>query len=178
MLADPNTILESCDLDILDLSEIGTIFAEHTKNGDLVLLSGKVGAGKTEFARQIIKAKAIKENLDIEEISSPTFSLIQTYDFKCCKISHIDLYRVNSEEELFELGIPDIFDNQITLLEWPEILEIKNFSRNIKLEIKEAKETRVIKIKFFGNGWSDLIVSLLGSGYFSDEKIQNLKTWT
>ena len=171
MLADPNTILESYNLDILALSKIGTIFAEHTKNGDLVLLSGKVGAGKTEFARQIIKAKAIKENLDIEEISSPTFSLIQTYDFKCCKILHIDLYRVNSEEELFELGIPDIFDNHITLLEWPEILEIKNFSRNINLEIKETKETRVIKINFFGNEWNDLIVSLLGSGHFSDEKI-------
>ena len=174
MLANPNSILESFDLDILDLSEIGTIFAEHTKNGDLVLLSGKVGAGKTEFARQIIKAKAIKENLDIEEISSPTFSLIQTYDFQYCKISHIDLYRVNSEEELFELGIPDIFDSQITLLEWPEILEKKDFSRNVNLEIKETKETketRVIKIKFFGNGWGDLIVSLLGSGHFGDEKI-------
>ena len=171
MLADPDTILESFDLDILDLSETGTIFAEHTKKGDLVLLSGTVGAGKTEFARQIIKAKAIKENLDIGEIPSPTFSLIQTYDFKCCKISHIDLYRVNSEEELIELGIPDIFENQITLLEWPEILEIKNFSKSINLEIKETKETRVIKIRFFGNGWGDLIVSLLGSGYFSDEKI-------
>lgn len=171
MLADPKTILESFDLDILDLSEIGTIFAEHTKNGDLVLLSGKVGAGKTEFARQIIKAKAIKENLDIEEIPSPTFSLIQNYDFQYCKISHIDLYRVNSEEELFELGIPDIFDNQITLLEWPEILEIKSFSRNINLEIKETRETRVIKIKFFGNGWSNLILSLLRSGHFSDENI-------
>ena len=171
MLADPNTILDSYDIDILALSKIGTIFAEHTKNGDLVLLSGKVGAGKTEFARQIIKAKAIKENLDIEEISSPTFSLIQTYEFKCCKISHIDLYRVNSEDELLELGIPDIFDNQITLLEWPEILEIKNSSRNINLEITETKETRVIKIKFFGNGWSDLIVSLLGSGHLSYEKI-------
>ncbi len=171
MLADPNTILESYDIDILALSKIGTIFAEHTKNGDLVLLSGKVGAGKTEFARQIIKAKAIKENLDIKEISSPTFSLIQTYDFKCCKISHIDLYRVNSEDELFELGIPDIFDNQITLLEWPEILEIKNFARNINLEIRETRETRVIKIKFFGSGWGDLIVPLLESGHFSDEKI-------
>ena len=171
MLADPNTILESSDLDILDVSEIGTIFAEHTKNGDLLLLSGKVGAGKTEFARQIIRAKATKENLDIEEISSPTFSLIQSYDFQYCKISHIDLYRVNSEEELFELGIPDIFDNQITLLEWPEILEIMNFSRNVSIEIKETKETRVIKIGFFGNGWSDLFISLLGSGHFRDEKI-------
>ncbi len=178
MLADPDTILESFDLDIVGLSEIGTIFAEHTKNGDLILLSGKVGAGKTEFARQIIKAKATKENLDIEEISSPTFSLIQSYDFQHCKIAHIDLYRINSEEELFELGIPDIFDNQITLLEWPEILEIENFSRNVSLEIKEVNDTRVIKIKFIGSGWSDAIISLLGSGHFNDEKIKNKKIWT
>ncbi|MDC3090507.1 tRNA (adenosine(37)-N6)-threonylcarbamoyltransferase complex ATPase subunit type 1 TsaE [Paracoccaceae bacterium] len=171
MLADPNIILKSYDLDILDLSEIGMIFAEKTKNSDLLLLSGRVGAGKTEFARQIIKSKALKENLDIEEISSPTFSLIQSYDFQYCKISHIDLYRVNSEEELFELGIPDIFDNQITLIEWPEILETKNFSRNVSIEIKETKETketRVIKIEFFGSGWGDLIVSLLESRHFSD----------
>ena len=178
MSVEPDIILESFNLEIFDLSEIGKIFAEQTKNSDLLLLSGKVGAGKTEFARLLIRAKAKIENFDIEEISSPTFSLIQSYDFQYCKISHIDLYRVNSEEELFELGIPDIFDNQITLLEWPEILEIKNFSRNIKLEIKETKETRVIKIKFYGNGWSDLIVSLLGSGHFSDEKVQSLKTWT
>ena len=174
MLANPNTILESFDLNILNLSDIGAIFAEHTKNSDLLLLSGRVGAGKTELARQIIKAKAKKQNLVIEEISSPTFSLIQSYDFQYCKISHIDLYRVNSEEELFELGIPDIFDNQITLLEWPEILEIKNLSRNVSIEIKETKETkeaRVIKIEFFGNRWGDLIVALLGSGHFRDEKI-------
>ena len=51
------------------------------------------------------------------------------------------------------MGIPDIFDNQITLLEWPEILKIKNLSRNVSLEIKETQETkeaRVIKIEFFG----------------------------
>ena len=171
MLVHPNTTFESFGLGISDLSEIGTIFAEHTKKGDLLLLSGKVGVGKTELARQIIKAKATKENLDIEEISSPTFSLIQSYDFQYCKISHIDLYRVNSEVELFELGIPDIFDNQITILEWPEILEIKNLLRNISIEIKETKETRVIKIQFCGNGWSDLIVALLESRHFSNEKI-------
>ena len=174
MLADPNTILESFDLDVLDLSEVGTIFGEHTNNGDLLFLSGEVGAGKTEFARQIIKAKATKENLDIEKISSPTFSLIQSYEFQYCKISHIDLYRLNSEQELLELGIPDIFDNQIILLEWPEILQIKNFSRKVGIEIKETKETkeaRVIRIEFFGNGWGDLIASLSRSGHFSDEKI-------
>ena len=174
MSAEAHIILESFNLKIFDLSEIGNIFAEHIENSDLLLLSGKVGVGKTEFARLIIKAKATKENFDIGEISSPTFSLIQSYNFQFCKISHIDLYRVNSEVELFELGIPDIFDSQITLLEWPEILETKNLSRYVRIKIKETKESklaRVIKIEFFGDRWEDLIGALLEIGHFNNEEI-------
>ena len=174
MLAKPFFTLKSLNLKISDLSEISNVFAEHTENSDLLLLSGKVGAGKTEFARLIIKAKAQKENLDIEEISSPTFSLIQSYDFQHCKISHIDLYRVNSEVELFELGIPDIFDSQITLLEWPEILDTESLSRYVFIKIKEAKklkEARDIKIEFFGYMWGDLISALLRCRHFKNENI-------
>ena len=177
MLAEPLIVLESRDLRIPDLSEIGVVFAEYLENSDLLLLSGKVGVGKTEFSRLIIRGKAKKENSDIEEISSPTFALIQSYDFKYCKISHIDLYRVNGEVELFELGIPDIFDSQITLLEWPEILDTKGLSRFVSIKIKEVKklkETRVLKIEFFGNRWDDLSRALLGSRHFNNEKIQNL----
>ena len=181
MSAEAHIMLESFNLKIFDLSEIGNIFAEHIENSDLLLLSGKVGVGKTEFARLIIKAKATKENLDMGEISSPTFSLIQSYNFQFCKISHIDLYRVNSEVELFELGIPDIFDSQITLLEWPEILDTKGLPRFVSIKIKEVKklkETRVLKIEFFGARWGDLSRALLRSRHFNNEKIQSLQIWT
>ena len=174
MLAKPIIILNSVPLKILNLSDIAKIFSEYIENNDLLLLSGKVGSGKTEFSRLLIKAKAEKENVDIEEISSPTFSLIQSYDFKFCKISHIDLYRINSEEELFELGIPDIFDSQITILEWPEIIETKNLSRFVTIEIQEnneLKDYREVKIAFFGYGWNDLIGALVSSMYFKHEKI-------
>ena len=77
MLAEPSKLIQSFDLELLDLAEIAKIFAENTENSDLLLLSGKVGSGKTEFARLIIKANAKKENIAIEEISSPTFSLVQ-----------------------------------------------------------------------------------------------------
>ena len=170
MLAKPFVTLHSFDLELLDLGEIAKIFAENTKNSDLILLSGKVGAGKTEFARLIIKAKAKKENIDIEEVSSPTFSLIQSYAFKCCNISHIDLYRVKSELELFELGIPDVFDSQITILEWPEILEKESLSRYVSiniLETKKLKDYRDVEVAFFGDGWDDLIGALSGSRYFN-----------
>ena len=170
MLAEPVVILHAFDLELLDLGEIAKIFAENTENSDLLLLSGKVGAGKTEFARLFIKANAKKENIDIAEVSSPTFSLIQSYEFKCRKISHIDLYRVKSELELFELGIPDVFDSQITILEWPEILEKENLPRyvNIKiLETKKLKKHRNVEVAFFGDGWDDLIGALSGSRYFN-----------
>ena len=170
MLAEPFFILHSFDLEILDLGEIAKIFAKNTENGDLLLLSGKVGVGKTEFARLLIKATAKKENIDIEEVSSPTFSLIQGYEFKCCKISHIDLYRVKSELELFELGIPDIFDSQITILEWPEILDKENLARYVSikiLETKKLKKYRNVEVAFFGDGWDDLIGALLGSRHFN-----------
>ena len=174
MLAEPFIILKSLNLKISDLSEIGDVFAEYMENSDLLLLSGKVGVGKTEFARLIIRGKAKKENFDIEEISSPTFALIQSYDFQYCKISHIDLYRVNGEVELFELGMPDIFDSQITLLEWPEILDTESLSRYVFIKIKEAKklkEARDIKIEFFGNRWGDLTGALLGCGHFKFKKM-------
>ena len=170
MLADPFIMLHAFDLELLDLGEIAKIFAENTENSDLLLLSGKVGSGKTEFARLIIKANAKKENIDIEEVSSPTFSLIQSYEFKKCKISHIDLYRVKSELELFELGIPDVFDNQITIIEWPEILEKESLARYVSikiLETKKLKEYRDVKVAFFGDGWDDLIGALLFSKHFN-----------
>ena len=174
MLVKPSAILYSFDLELLDLSEIAKIFAGYIKNSDLLLLSGKVGAGKTELARLIIKAKAKEENMVIEEVSSPTFSLIQSYEFQYCKISHIDLYRVNSELELFELGIIDIFDSQITLLEWPEILEKKNLSRYVSITIQQTKKLkghRDVTVAFFGSGWDNLIVALRGSKYFKNQNI-------
>ena len=174
MSVKPFVVLESFDLKISDISDIAKIFAQHTQNSDVLLLSGKVGSGKTEFARLLIKAKAIKENSISEEVSSPTFSLVQNYEFQYCKISHIDLYRVNSTVELVELGIPDIFDSQITLLEWPEILETIKLPRYLTIKIKETKkleDCRDLKIEFFGKSWDDLNRALLGSRHFNSEKI-------
>ena len=172
MLADPYIAMEAFGLKITELSDIAKIFSEHTKNSDVLLLSGHVGSGKTEFARLVIKAKAIKEHLNIGEISSPTFSLIQSYDFQYCQISHIDLYRVNSEVELYELGIPDIFGSQITLLEWPEILERNTLSRYVSIKIQETKklkDCRDFTIEFFGHNWDDLSEALVESKYFYSE---------
>ena len=76
--------------------------------------------------------------------------------------------------ELFELGIPDDFVDQITLLEWPEILETINLPRYLTIKIKETKkleDCRDLKIEFFGKSWDDLNRALLGSRHFNSEKI-------
>ena len=154
-------------------------FYKHisSKRSNRMALQIVLGASEysdLEFSRLIIKAKAKKEKLYIEEVSSPTFSLIQTYEFRDSNVSHIDLYRIESEAELFELGMPDLFDTQITLVEWPEILETKNYVRYVKFNIRENKkfeDHRDIEIKFVGRGWDDLLASLLKSEYFKSGNI-------
>ena len=168
MLNDSNIVVEAFRLQILKISDIAKIFARNICKNDLLLFSGAVGTGKTEFSRLIIGARAKMEDINLNEVSSPTFSIVNRYEFKNCPIFHIDLYRIQSEEELFELGMPDLFDENITLLEWPEVLETIILSRYVKIFIKENvkfKDCRDLKIEFLGKGWDKLIDSLLADGY-------------
>ena len=91
---------------------------ENLQNGDIVLLKGEIGAGKSHFARSLIQAAMDK----VEDVPSPTFTLVQTYDTLVGSIWHADLYRLNDQSEVFELGLIDAFGNDIVLIEWPDRL--------------------------------------------------------
>jgi tRNA threonylcarbamoyladenosine biosynthesis protein TsaE len=93
------------------------ICADHLGAGDTVLLSGPVGAGKSHFARAVVRA-----NLgDDTEVPSPSFTLVQCYDAEF-EIWHADLYRLSHSYELVELGLEEAMGKALCLIEWPDRL--------------------------------------------------------
>lgn len=87
--------------------------------GDIIALKGDLGTGKTSFARAFIRTRGDRD----EEVPSPTFMLVQIYQLGRTAIWHFDLYRMQSPEEAWELGIEDAFSTGVSLIEWPERLE-------------------------------------------------------
>ena len=91
------------------------------KAGDVILLQGPIGAGKTHFARSLIQARLAAAGRH-EDVPSPTFTLVQTYEDGDSEIWHADLYRLTHPDEVDELGLIDAFETAICLVEWPDRL--------------------------------------------------------
>lgn len=97
---------------------LGEWLAQILRPGDTVLLEGPIGAGKSHLARALIRAKLGR----MEDVPSPTFTLVQTYDAGETEIWHADLYRLSVPDEVLELGLEDAFASAICLIEWPDRL--------------------------------------------------------
>ena len=102
-----------------DTTRFAKRLAPRVKPGDVILLNGGLGAGKTHFARALIQARLSVP----QDVPSPTYTLIQTYDTDDTEIWHADLYRLSGPEEAVELGLIDAFDDAVCLIEWPERLK-------------------------------------------------------
>lgn len=93
--------------------------AAQVRIGDVIALRGDLGAGKTSFARAFIGALLGEP----EEVPSPTFTLVQTYDSPIGTVWHFDLYRLERPGEVVELGLDDALSHGIVLIEWPDRLQ-------------------------------------------------------
>ena len=122
--------------------------ANALKPGDVITLSGDLGAGKTMFARALIRYLADDPSI---EVPSPTFTLMQTYDLPQFPVVHADFYRLSGAAELAELGFDDLPENAVILIEWPDRaagflppdrLDITlTLAPKLKLEFRHARVT-------------------------------------
>ncbi len=113
------TLLATLDHADADLTAcLARVMAAVLKPGDVIALQGAVGAGKTHFARAFIRAR---QGAAAEDVPSPTFTLVQTYDDPMgTEIWHADLYRLSHPDELVELGLDEAMRDSIVLIEWPD----------------------------------------------------------
>jgi len=113
------SVLDSRDIALPDAAAtmtLGRRLAEHLTPGDVVCLSGGLGAGKTTLARGAIETWTGER----QEAPSPTYTLVQMYDGPKGQLWHVDLYRLKRAEEAMELGLEDAFVEAVCLIEWPE----------------------------------------------------------
>jgi tRNA threonylcarbamoyl adenosine modification protein YjeE len=101
-----------------DTIDLAAYIAPVLKPGDVVCLYGELGSGKTFFTKQVGKMLFIED-----EISSPTFVLLNEYKTGKFPLYHVDLYRLQEEGELLDLGLLDMIELGITIIEWPELAE-------------------------------------------------------
>ena len=143
---------------IQDTEEFAHLVASLIKKHDLILLKGELGSGKTTFARSIINSKYFANDLR-HIVPSPTFSLLQTYEFNNRIIGHADLYRVQNKEEIAVLDLQKIVDEGSLIIEWPEVIDsvISANILNINFEIQNNTLNLIVDD---GGGWEDRIRSI------------------
>ena len=140
--------------DRIDLSsekkteEFASKFLKKIKPGCSIFLYGEIGVGKTTFIRYLINKFQKINKLEITEVTSPTFNLLNEYQINEFKINHYDLFRLKSVEETKNLNLFDDSKNTINLIEWPQM--VKEKPKNlIELVFEYGKDhkTRSVQIK-------------------------------
>ena len=93
-------------------------FAKDLKAGDIIVLSGELGSGKTKFVQGILEYFGLEN-----EISSPTFTIVNEYNSEKMNIYHFDVYRLEDSDEFYAMGGDEYFSNGICLIEWGELIK-------------------------------------------------------
>ena len=140
--------------EIIDISlevktaELAKNFSKIIKKGDVIFFRGEIGVGKTTFIRHLINSLQLNNHLNLTEVTSPTFNLVNEYDVGIFLIQHYDLYRLKNSDEIKNIGLLENQKEVLTLIEWPE--KIDNKIRNkidLFFKYSEDMNKRFLSIK-------------------------------
>ena len=136
---------------IKNLEKLSNKIKNKISIGDTILLYGEIGVGKTTFARLLINNLEKYNKLKKSEVLSPTFNIVFEYKIKDFTIKHYDLYRLKNDEEITNVGLFENIEQDITLIEWPELIKKKPLNRiDIFFEYEKNMNSRILKIKTYG----------------------------
>ena len=132
--------------------ELAKSFSKILEKGDVVFFHGEIGVGKTTFIRHLINTFQKDNNLNLTEVTSPTFNLVNEYDVEIFIIQHYDLYRLTSNDEMKNIGLLENQKEFLTLIEWPKKIDSK-IDNKIELffEYGEDMNKRFLSIKGLNN---------------------------
>ena len=132
--------------------------SKYLRPGDVIALDGTLGAGKTAFARALINAMPG----EAEDVPSPTFTLVQTYQRGDAEVWHFDLYRLEDPEDVFELGIEDAFADAISLIEWPDKLGSYLPKKHLRIVLAQDGESDTRTLQIIGDeSWQGRLSEVL-----------------
>ena len=134
-----------------ETQEVASKIAALVEPGDLVLLVGELGAGKTTFAQGFGQALGI-----VELITSPTFTLAREYEGHRLTMHHLDVYRLEAIDEVLDLALPELLDGaSVTLIEWGDAIipALPGEYLEVRLEYGEDDDERVIGVRPVGHRW-------------------------
>ena len=128
--------------------ELAVKFSKRLKGGNSVFLYGEIGVGKTTFVRYLINTFQKENKLELTEVTSPTFNLLNEYQINQIKINHYDLFRLKSDKELKNLDMFENNLNTINLVEWPKIIKKKPKNLiELYFEYEKDLQKRIVRIK-------------------------------
>ena len=138
-----------------DTKKFARALASLLKKGDIIILSGNLGSGKTKFTEGVLDyfGKA-------QEISSPTFTIVNEHQSDNINIYHFDVYRLADIDEFYSIGGEEYFDNGICIIEWGELIESILPENYLKIDFKRDNDnisTRTLKLEPHGTHFNDIL---------------------